>query len=194
MGLERLRSNVQATAGRPGPRLPDDLGLSVPEGDVAGQPGRTPLPSSRRRSAPSLRPPQPEQPFRPPQGILETRLKAFFSWAIEVTGTRTLFLTDDEGLVLMESGASSEMIAVTSSVANLLDRIRTALGSEPLGVVAIDLDPRRILHVVRVDSGLGVHTLGLVASQPLRRPLLEELRSAVSSLLAAENVEELFGT
>lgn len=192
--LRRLRT----TAGSGGSEVALDLleDLGVTSGETGG--GETSAPSEVGRAAiggwsrlPSR---TPRPPFHPPQGILETRLKAFFSWAIDVTGSRSLFLTDAEGLVLMEVGASNEMVAATSSFTSLLDRMRSALGAEPRGTVAIDLDPRRILHVIRIDSGLGAHTLGVVAPRPMERDLLEELRAAVTDLLAAVDVEELFGT
>lgn len=132
--------------------------------------------------------------FRPPEGSLQVRLKAFLAWVIDATGCRRIFIADEEGLVLMEKGADSELIAVSSSFMSLLERIRSCLGSETRGIMAIDLDVGRMLHLILVTTDLGRFTLGLVVPDPLRRSLIDELRQALEQVLASEAVEELFGT
>lgn len=120
------------------------------------------------------------------------RLKAFLAWVIEATGCRRIFVADEEGLVLMEKDADTELIAVASSFMSLLGRIRSCLGSETRGILAIDLDIGRILHLILVNTALGRFTLGLVVPDPLRRPTVDLLQRGLEQVLAAETVEELF--
>jgi hypothetical protein len=124
--------------------------------------------------------------FDAPEGTLQKRLEAFIDWVTNATGSRRLFVADAEGLVLIERETDHELIAVSSSFMSLLERIRSCLGSETRGVMALDLDEETTLHMVQVRTGLGRFTLGLVAAEPVRRSLSEGLRSGLESVLRPE--------
>ena len=128
-------------------------------------------------------------PFAPAGGPLEQDLDAYVTWVAGETGSAQTFVTDAEALVLVGRGADDELIAVSSSVMGLLERIRSALGIETRGVVTLDIDGERILHLVQVLTGLGRFTLGFVAPAPVGRERIEHLRAGLEELLVAEEAE-----
>ena len=151
---------------------------------LVGAPRPSPGIGSRARSQTA-----PEPPFAPTDGLLQDNLDAYVEWVAGETGSARTFVADAEALVLTSRNADEELIAVSSSVMGLLERIRSCLGTETRGVLTLDLDGEKILHVVEVLTGLGRFTLGFVALAPVGRERIERLRAGLEGLLAAEQSE-----
>jgi hypothetical protein len=128
-------------------------------------------------------------PFVPTGALLQDNLDAYVDWVAGETGSGQTFVADAEALVLTGRNADDELIAVSSSVMGLLERIRSCLGTETRGVLTLDLDGEKILHVIEVLTGLGRFTLGFVALAPVGRERIERLRAGLEGLLAAEESE-----
>lgn len=125
-------------------------------------------------------------PFVAPEGTLQSRLEAYLEWAVGVARCRQIFVSDEEGLVLLEQESDGELIAVSSSFMTVLDRIRSCLGSETPGVMALDIDSEQVLHLMQVKSNLGRFNLGCVVSEPLPRAVVESLKGGLEAIFASE--------
>lgn len=118
--------------------------------------------------------------FSPPAGAsLQARLKAFVSWAIERSGCRRLFVVDQEGLILMEKHAEATLVAASSSILSLMDRVDECLDTRTSGSLAIDLEGGLVLQLIQAETALGKYALGCVVSEPLRRAQIDEFRAAL---------------
>lgn len=118
--------------------------------------------------------------FSPPSGAsLQSRLKAFVTWAIDRTACRRLFVADQEGLTLMEKHADPTLVAASSTILSLVDRVDECLDTRTNGSLAIDLEGGLVLQLIQAETALGKYALGCVVTEPLRRAQIDEFRAAL---------------
>lgn len=126
------------------------------------------------------------EPFEAPASRLHARLEAFMEWVERQVRCHEIFIVDEEGLVLMERNSDPTLIAVSSYFLNFNERIRSSLGAQSEGSIAIDLAEGQTLHVVQAETRLGPHALGFTISQPLRRKVTESFRSSLPIVFGQE--------
>ncbi len=146
----------------------------------------TPQPTMAR-VPPLIAPPSggadPDDDFRPPAGGLEERLEALLAWVAGATGCRSIFVLDEEGLVLIEEQSDPTLVALSSSFINYHDRVRSSLGSRSQGSITIDVEAGQILHMLQVVTGLGRYVLGFVAAEPVPRLRIRKFQTALGRAL-----------
>lgn len=126
------------------------------------------------------------EPFEPPASRLHARLEAFMEWVERQVQCHEIFIVDEEGLVLMERNSDPTLIAVSSYFLNFNERIRSSLGAQSEGSIAIDLAEGQTLHVVQAETRLGAHALGFTISQPLLRKVTESFRASLPIVFRQE--------
>jgi hypothetical protein len=132
----------------------------------------------------------PVETFKVPHGTMGDRLKAFFEWTVRQTHARQLFLIDEDGLALMDSGAEPLIVATASSIVNLLERLGGARGDVPAESVTIDRGPDRVLQIVLARTPYGLFALGAVVDLPASRHVLAAVRVVLRQVLEAPALEK----
>lgn len=124
--------------------------------------------------------------FEPPASRLHARLEAFMEWVERHVPCQEIFIVDEEGLVLMERNSDPTLIAVSSYFLNFNERIRSSLGAQSQGAIAIDLEGGRTLHVVQAETALGPHALGFTSAHPMHRNVNESFRNTLPVVFAQD--------
>ena len=137
-------------------------------------------------AAPASSPELVIEKFEPPASRLHARLEAFMEWVERHVPCQEIFIVDEEGLVLMERNSDPTLIAVSSYFLNFNERIRSSLGAQSQGAIAIDLEGGRTLHVVQAETPLGSHALGFTSSHPLHRNVNESFRTTLPVVFAQD--------
>ncbi len=127
--------------------------------------------------------PAAREEFSPPGGNLEDRLAALLDWVALKTDSRSIFVFDEEGLVLLERGSDPALAAISSSFINFHERIRSSLGARGQGSITTDLEAGQILHLLQVATGLGRYTLAFIAAEPVPRLWIRRFQTALSRAL-----------
>lgn len=108
--------------------------------------------------------------FEPPAGPLRQRLQAFMAWLLELSGSRIAFIVDRDGLPLVDREADPDLLAIASSVVELIESIKGRL-LLPVGpAVMIELEQDQLM-LVAVETPIGKYIVGQVGDQPLSREL-----------------------
>lgn len=123
----------------------------------------------------------------PPGSTLQGRLKALLAWVLHQTACRSLFVVDEQGLVLMEKNADPVLVAISSSFLSLIDRVYACLDTKTEASLAIDLDGGRVLQLVRADTELGKYVLGFDVGEAVRRDLVHAFRQALMDVMSEED-------
>ena len=146
-------------------------------------------PASAAAPKPRSQPPEGAKlDFVPPEGRLERRLEAFMDWVIEHSESTRTFVVDNEGLVLTEMNADPDLIAISSSFMNLLQRVHQALESSTYGSISIDLESGQVLHLVQAQSILDSVVLGFVVSEPVDRSLIRAFRRGLNRTMGEDDL------
>lgn len=120
---------------------------------------------------------------------LEQRLAAFLLWVVETTGCRSAFILDEDGLPLLDQNGEPHLMALSSSISSLLERIPSCLDVAIRGSIALDLSAVEQLQIVPALTPTGRYTLGLVVREPVPRDLVTALEAGLRA--AMERSEEL---
>jgi len=121
----------------------------------------------------------PEIPaYEPPEGPLRTRLRAFMDWLVEITGCRVAFIVDRDGLPLIDREADPDLLAIASSVMQLIDSINGKLLFHVGKAVTLDLSEDQLI-LVSVNTPIGKYIVGQVGEHAMHR----DLQSAMSDAL-----------
>ena len=116
--------------------------------------------------------------FEPPAGALRSRLQAFMAWLLELSDSRVAFIVDRDGLPLVDRHADPDLLAIASSVMELIESIKGKL-LFPIGqAVMVELEQGQLM-LVFVETPIGKYIVGQVGDKPLSR----ELRSATAGAL-----------
>lgn len=142
-------------------------------------------------AAPMKRSPRATQPvprqiptYAPPAGALVDRLNHYVNWVSEQTGCRQIFVADSDGLVLVESNADPDLVAISSMFVGVLNRVDASLSSPMRGSIVIDLELGGSLHVVQAETGLGPHSVGFAVSQPASRQMIDGARDGLIRVMS----------
>ncbi|MEM7480200.1 MAG: hypothetical protein AAF481_03405 [Acidobacteriota bacterium] len=168
-----------------------NVGLSRLEAEQDGTVAEFPSadgPSHRARpvAVEAIAEPPRAVPFEVPSGTLQDRLMAFVRWVEQITECRQVFVADAEGLVLIEHQTAGELVAVSSSFMSSLERVRACLGTEPRGVLAVDIDDQQVLQLIQIRSDLGRFHLGCIVTDPLGRSQVNALREGLATIFELE--------
>lgn len=142
---------------------------------VTERSGQFPLVGERRNPFSSER----YREFMPPAGNLQSRLQAFVSWVLEISGCARIFVVDEDGLVLTERNADVTLVAISSSFMSHLRRVQSCFDSGTLDSIAIDVDPDHVLHLLQVRTTLGAFCLGFVVRGPVKRKFLRGFQAGL---------------
>lgn len=106
-------------------------------------PARAPAQAPAPQQAPARAPASPPEvsPFTPSPGAdLATRLEEFIEWVVGSTHLDAAFITDANGLLVVERGIGQVEPALTASIDLLLNHVSDVLQSEVDGYVALQHD------------------------------------------------------
>lgn len=116
--------------------------------------------------------------FTPPKEPLRQRLEAFLGWLQNLSGSRVAFIVDRDGLPLVDRKAAPDLLAVASSMMELVEDINSQL-LLPIGkTVTLELE-EDLLILQSVETPIGRYIVGQVATHPMAR----EIQQAVSQAL-----------
>jgi len=101
----------------------------------------------------------PIEPFEAPIGRLRDRLEAFLDWLMQHSGCRVAFIIDRDGLPLVDRGAGVEMMAIASSVMQLVERINRRTLPVVGQAVKLELEKGQLV-LVSVVTSIGDYTVG----------------------------------
>lgn len=102
--------------------------------------------------------------FTPPDGPLRDRLEAFVRWLMRLEGSRVAFIIDRDGLPLVDEGADADLLAIASSVMQLVERMNRKLLAVLGSAVTIQLEEGQLI-LVSVTTPIGLYTVGRVAGR-----------------------------
>jgi hypothetical protein len=122
--------------------------------------------------------------LHPRAGSLKDRLESFLDWTLGVTHSRSAFVIDAEGLVLAERQSDSELIAIASTLAHQLHRLRSCLEQHDLGTIAVDLDASHALHLAEIEARLGRFAIGFVTDREVPGKLRRQLQVGLTTLMS----------
>jgi len=124
------------------------------------------------------------EPFEPPPGPLRERLEAFIDWMMRHSGSHVAFVIDHDGLPLVDRGADADLMAVASSVMQLVGRINRKLLALVGQSVTLQLE-QGLLVLISATTPIGEYTVGHVGDRApdpaMQQATAEALRAAFSS-------------
>lgn len=123
-------------------------------------------------------------PFEPPAGSLRERLEAFIDWLSRLSGSAVVFVVDRDGLPLVDRGADADLLAIASSVMQLVERINRKLLALIGQAVTIQIE-EGLLILISVATPIGEYTVGHVAKRAadpaMQQATAEALQAAFQS-------------
>jgi len=116
--------------------------------------------------------------FIPPKKPLRQRLEAFLSWLQTLSGSRVAFIVDRDGLPLVDRKAAPDLLAVASSMMELVEDINSQL-QLPIGkAVTLELE-EDLLILQSVETPIGRYIVGQVAAHSMAREIQQAVRQAL---------------
>ena len=170
------RAGLAETLARFGPGALEGGGLG---------PGRRPvIPVRAPLHEPTVEKSSPQAGFSPPAGHLHQKLEAFIDWLLQTEGGNVAFVIDRDGLPLADRGTDADLLAVASSVMQLIERMNRRLKATVGHVVTIQLEEGQLI-LISVTTPIGEYIVGHVdrrAPDPtMQRATTEALQAAFQS-------------
>ena len=100
--------------------------------------------------------------FVGPGGSLRERLDAYIDWLLQLEGGQVAFVIDHDGLPLVDRGADADLLAIASSVMQLVERLNSKLLVVIGQTVILQLDEGRLI-LISVTTPIGHYTVGHVS-------------------------------
>jgi hypothetical protein len=146
----------------------------------------------RRRSSRSEAPPAAEaesqdavaeaepvtREFVPPAGALRQRLEAYTDWLMELSGSRSAFVVDRDGMALVDVRTDPNLLAIASSFLRLVERINDKLVT-PLGRTVTLEHEDHLLLLIFVETTIGEYIVGHVGDRRLDREATQAAADAL---------------
>jgi len=159
LGQARSRQSAsplfQRGGAAPFPRPPKPPSLQAPAAPSAS-------------TAKGTQPPEPTShgrrtlvPYTPPPGNVETRASALLDWLTRRLGIHACFVSDENGLALVQRDATLEHLAMAAALVRVVDEV-DRLTSHRDGSVCLALDEDNLLTCVIRPTDFGRLALGLI--------------------------------
>jgi hypothetical protein len=123
-------------------------------------------------------------------GGLSERLEALVRLLVEKTASRGAYVADEEGASLAASRCSADEVALSAALRAALRPLRALLEDDEDRSMTLELAGPEYLHVVWVDTDLGVFAVGLYTPRVLGGDLAPAVRRMLQRI-AAEAVTEV---
>ena len=123
------------------------------------------------------------QAFRPLP--LSTRLQAFGTWLTEQIPTRSYFICDRHGEIVVDEVGSEKLVKVARTLAHASSSAGRQVGEDQnLGSLHVKIGPDRVMEVVPRQSHFGLVVLGIIVQRPLSRDAVASISRALGTALA----------
>ncbi len=121
--------------------------------------------------------------FRPPDGPLETRTRAFLDWVRETSGSRSVFIVDAYGAAIAKDpDCDAVFLASVSNLADALGRGREHLSRPDQSALHLELGDDGILSLVQGKWDVATVALGMIRDEPLPREVAIRYREELVRL------------
>jgi len=131
-----------------------------------------------------------ERLFAAQAGSVEERLGALLRWLREVVSLRQAFVSDAEGLALVEENSSAALIAAASVVGESWREVHGGLGLPDAESFSVDLATGERLRVLAMETDWGRLTLGFVTQEPVPGETLSLIGDAFRRCLKMDEEPE----
>lgn len=116
---------------------------------------------------------------------LSTRLQAFGVWLKEQIPTRSYFICDRHGEIVVDEVGSEKLIKVARTLAHASSSAGRQVGEDKnLGSLHVKIGPDRVMEVVPRHSHFGLVVLGVIVQRPLSRDAVASVSRALGTALA----------
>lgn len=116
---------------------------------------------------------------------LSTRLQAFGNWLKEQIPTRSYFICDRHGEIVVDEVGSEKLVKVARTLAHASRSAGREVGEgENLGSLHVKIGPDRVMEVVPRHSHFGLVVLGVIVQRPLSRDAVASISRALGTALA----------
>ncbi len=115
----------------------------------------------------------------PPDASFEARVEALLDAVAAATGAETLFLADEQGLVLAAREASAALIAAGAALVGHWREVRTELDLSGSGCLNLDLGAGGRLDLIPAVSSWGVMSLGIVTRDSVAPAIRDHIVDAL---------------
>ncbi len=130
--------------------------------------------------------PEPEPEFAVVDGTIDERVEALVEWLAKSRALEGSFITDAHGLAIVNRGADSDHVAICATLMDTLGDVRRLLTSDAHRM-AISIGDARVLHLVTVETNLGVFGVGMVSRDYLSDEFLARAERALAMTLAGDD-------
>jgi hypothetical protein len=179
-----MEPTAQVPSISPVPTAPrEEIEAPVPP-EPAPEVKPTLIESPFRISSPTVQPAQPvRQVFRPLP--LSTRLQAFGTWLTEQIPTRSYFICDRHGEIVVDEVGSEKLVKVARTLAHASSSAGRQVGEDQnLGSLHVKIGPDKVMEVVPRHSHFGLVVLGIIVQRPLSRDAVASISRALGTALA----------
>ncbi len=114
---------------------------------------------------------------------LEERLEGLVDWLLSVAGGTSGFVADEQGLPLANRGATTEQVAMSSPLAQIIKPICKSMQSNFEGSLAVELPDNNFLHLLWSPSPAGRLAVGLILTQALGGERLRSFRLSLDKAI-----------
>ncbi len=116
---------------------------------------------------------------------LSTRLHAFGIWLKEQIPTRSYFICDRHGQIVVDEVGSDKLVKVARTLAHASSSAGRQVGEEQnLGSLHVKIGVDKVMEVVPRQSHFGLVVLGIIVQRPLSRDAVASVSRALGTALA----------
>jgi hypothetical protein len=124
-----------------------------------------------------------------PMQSLDERLAKFAPWLEVATEAKAVFISDTEGLAMVESTAMESYIAAAGEVANVLNSLSQFLPNIEEGSTNLVLKGGSNVQLIWCETELGKLVVGLVLDKPLAPVWLAVIPAALRKVSSTNKVQ-----
>jgi hypothetical protein len=110
---------------------------------------------------------------------LSGRLARLADWVVQATGSRTIYISDAEGLPLVVRGVNEVQAAFPVVLGRAMRSLAGLLESSPVGSVSIELEGGRVVQTIWGTTSIGRVAIGLFPPFPVELQRVDEIRRAL---------------
>ncbi len=133
---------------------------------------------------------KPNEPTPPVREVfrplpLSTRLHAFGIWLKEQIPTRSYFICDRHGEIVVDEVGSEKLVKVARTLAHASSSAGRQVGEDQnLGSLHVKIGPEKVMEVIPRHSHFGLVVLGVIVQRPLSRDAVSSVSRALGTALA----------
>ncbi len=116
---------------------------------------------------------------------LPERLHAFGGWLMEQIPTRSYFICDRHGEIVVDEVGSEKLVKVARTLAHASSSAGRQVGENAnLGSLHVKIGPDRVMEVIPRRSHFGLVVLGVIVQRPLSQDAVASVSRALGTALA----------